>query len=107
MQRLPLDPDTPAFRERVERLQDQIGGLREGQAARRPLVQARRVRGVPRIDAATGNALYAAQSARSSFPAVGAGGASGRGALARRRTPEIHAPSAIAMRTSSENSYFG
>ena len=54
-----LGPDTPAFRDRVDRLQEQIAGLRERQAGRRPLVQVLRVKGVPRIDAATGKVLQA------------------------------------------------
>jgi hypothetical protein len=54
-----LGPDTPALRERVERLQDEIAGLRERQQSRRPLVQMLRVKGVPRIDAATGKVLQA------------------------------------------------
>jgi hypothetical protein len=54
-----LGPDTREFRERVQRLQAQIADLRERQAGRRPLVQVLRVKGVPRIDAATGKVLQA------------------------------------------------
>jgi hypothetical protein len=54
-----LGPDAPALRERIERLQEQIADLRERQEGRRPLVQVLRVKGVPRIDAATGKVLQA------------------------------------------------
>lgn len=54
-----LGSDTPAFRERIERLQGQIADLRERQAGRRPLVQMLRIKGVPRIDAGTGQVLQA------------------------------------------------
>jgi hypothetical protein len=54
-----LGPDTPELRERVERLQHEIAGLREREEGRRSLVQMLRVNGVPRIDAATGKVLQA------------------------------------------------
>ena len=54
-----LGPDTPALRERIARLQQQRDGLREREEGRRALVQILRVKGVPRIDAATGKVLQA------------------------------------------------
>jgi hypothetical protein len=54
-----LGPDTPAMRERMARLQEARAGLREREDGRRALVQMLRVRGVPRIDAATGKVLQA------------------------------------------------
>jgi hypothetical protein len=54
-----LGPDTPELRERIERLQQQREGLREREEGRRSLVQILRVKGVPRIDAATGKVLQA------------------------------------------------
>ena len=54
-----LGPDTPELRERIERLQQQRDDLREREAGRRSLVQILRVKGVPRIDAATGKVQQA------------------------------------------------
>lgn len=54
-----LGPDTPELRERMERLQKERAGLREREEGRRPLVQMLRVRGAPRVDAATGKVLQA------------------------------------------------
>ncbi|MGH6918593.1 MAG: GSU2403 family nucleotidyltransferase fold protein, partial [Geminicoccaceae bacterium] len=54
-----LGPDTPELRERIERLQEEMSGLREREERRRPLVQMLHVRGVPRFDATTGKVLQA------------------------------------------------
>jgi hypothetical protein len=54
-----LGPDTPALRERVERLQGQQEERREREMRRRALVQMLRVRGVPRTDAGSGKVIQA------------------------------------------------
>ena len=54
-----LGPDKPELRARIERLREEAAGLRERAERRRPLVQMLRVRGVPRIDAATAKVLLA------------------------------------------------
>ena len=54
-----LGPDTPGLRERIERLQQQRGGVRRREEGRRSLVQMLRVKGLPRIDATTGKVLQA------------------------------------------------
>jgi hypothetical protein len=54
-----LGPDTPELRKRIERLQEEMTGLREREEGRRALVQMLRVKGVPRIDAGTGKVLQA------------------------------------------------
>ena len=54
-----LGPDTAELRARFERLRQEIVGLRERAQRRRPLVEMLRVKGAPRIDAATGKVLLA------------------------------------------------
>lgn len=53
-----LGPDSPELRERMERLQEAVEGRRARERRRRSLVQMLQVRGVPRIDAATGKVLH-------------------------------------------------
>jgi hypothetical protein len=54
-----LGADRPELRARIERLQEEMSGLRAREKSRRPLVQMLRVRGVPPIDATTGKVVQA------------------------------------------------